>query len=383
MRIFLVLICSFALVCTVRGDAEKKPTSQPSQRSATHGGHAPSGDRGSQGTRPSQHGEGSKHAAPGGPKHPAPEPANNAAPQATKQVVPGGAPSSGAVPAVQAQPSQRVREPAATIPVQPAAPPRPRTQKEINEDYAHGRGFPSFDQYQNWKQTGRIEGPSGVVRPWHAQHFDVAAAPDPTIEGVKFQGTGHIEGSEAWSGKKYAAFRDYHHEWHDKDWWEHPRPNDLAPSPSAKPSPSPKASGSPKPTASTRPSATARPTTSPTPSASPTASPTPTPSPSPTLFLVSGGWYFRNGCYWYPAWGYDPNYTYYPYDGPIYSCVWPPDQTIANVQARLTELGYYYGPINGLLSPATRAAVANYQYDRGLYITSAIDEATIESLGIA
>src|SRR5438552_11521601 len=205
MRIFLVLICSFALVCTVRGDAEKKPTSQPSQRSATHGKHAPSGDRGSQGTRPSQQGEGSKHPAQGGPKHPAPEAPKNAATQAPKQVVPGGAPSSGAVPAGQSRPPEGARGPAGTVPVQPAAPPAPRTQKEANEDYSHSQGFRNFEQYQKWKETGRMEGTSGVVRPWHVQHFDLPAKPNPTIEGVKFQGDGHIVGSEAWTGEKYAA----------------------------------------------------------------------------------------------------------------------------------------------------------------------------------
>jgi len=60
-----------------------------------------------------------------------------------------------------------------------------------------------------------------------------------------------------------------------------------------------------------------------------------------------------------------------------------PDQVVANVQAALQELGYYQGPINGLLDPATGAALANYQRDNGLNITSAIDEPTLAALGIA
>src|SRR5438046_616823 len=179
-----------------------------------------------QGTNASHHAQAPKRTVPEAPKNAAPGGPNNAAPQGPEHVVPGGATSSRGVPALQGHPSQGVRGPATTVPVQPAPPPKPRTQKEINDDYAHGQGFRNFDQYRNWKQTGRMEGTSGVVRPWHAQHFEVAAAPDPTIEGVQFQGTGHIEGSEAWTGKKYAAFRDYHHEWHDKDWWENHRPND-------------------------------------------------------------------------------------------------------------------------------------------------------------
>jgi len=45
--------------------------------------------------------------------------------------------------------------------------------------------------------------------------------------------------------------------------------------------------------------------------------------------------------------------------------------------------GYYQGDLDGLLGPLTRAAIANYQRDRGLYMTSAIDRPTLESLGMA
>ncbi len=34
---------------------------------------------------------------------------------------------------------------------------------------------------------------------------------------------------------------------------------------------------------------------------------------------------------------------------------------------RYKQLGYYDGPINGLLEPATQDAIANYQRDHGLY----------------
>ena len=54
-----------------------------------------------------------------------------------------------------------------------------------------------------------------------------------------------------------------------------------------------------------------------------------------------------------------------------------------NVQAALQALGDYHGPIDGLLSLATREALANYQRDQGLYATSAIDEATLAALGMA
>ena len=102
-----------------------------------------------------------------------------------------------------------------------------------------------------------------------------------------------------------------------------------------------------------------------------------------TIVFVSGGYYFLDGSYWYPAWGYDPLYNYYDYDGPVYTYGnLLPDQVIANVQVALQDAGYYFGEITGSLSVETRAAIANYQRDQGLLITGAIDEPTIESLGL-
>jgi hypothetical protein len=102
-----------------------------------------------------------------------------------------------------------------------------------------------------------------------------------------------------------------------------------------------------------------------------------------TIVFVTGGYYFLDAGYWYPAWGYDPLYSYYDYDGPIYTYGnLLPDQVIANVQAALQDAGYYFGAVTGSLSVETRAALANYQRDYGLIITGAIDGPTVESLGL-
>jgi hypothetical protein len=102
-----------------------------------------------------------------------------------------------------------------------------------------------------------------------------------------------------------------------------------------------------------------------------------------TIVFVSGGYYFLDAGYWYPAWGYDPSYNYYDQDGPIYTYGnLLPDQVIANVQVVLQDAGYYFGPITGSLNVETRAALANFQRDQGLLITGAIDQPTIESLGL-
>jgi hypothetical protein len=102
-----------------------------------------------------------------------------------------------------------------------------------------------------------------------------------------------------------------------------------------------------------------------------------------TIVFVTTGYYFLDGSYWYPAYGYDPLQTYYDYDGPIYTYSnLLPDEVIANVQTALQDAGYYYGPITGSLSVDTRAAIANFQRDYGLQITGAIDEPTVEALGL-
>ena len=101
------------------------------------------------------------------------------------------------------------------------------------------------------------------------------------------------------------------------------------------------------------------------------------------IIFVSGGWWYWNTGYWYPAWGYAP-YAYYPYDGPIYTgyADLTPDRVVINVQIQLQRDGYYYGSIDGILGPQTRQALAAFQADNGLAITSAIDEPTIATLGL-
>jgi Putative peptidoglycan binding domain len=135
--------------------------------------------------------------------------------------------------------------------------------------------------------------------------------------------------SDAFAGRKYWAFRNYQHQWHDSGWWHHHCDRIVF----------------------------------------------------VTVYSQPFPFYFDAG-YWYPAWGYYPD-SYYPYDGPIYGYNdLPPDEVIANVQRQLYNEGYYDGPIDGILGADTRAAIADYQADHGLAVTAAIDEPTVESLGL-
>jgi putative peptidoglycan binding protein len=100
--------------------------------------------------------------------------------------------------------------------------------------------------------------------------------------------------------------------------------------------------------------------------------------------LFGGGYYFWDNNYWYPAYGYDPAYSRYTYDEPIYGYNnYDPGQVISNVQIQLQNEGYYDGEVDGQIGPMTREALARYQADHGLYVTRAIDEPTLEALGLS
>jgi hypothetical protein len=176
------------------------------------------------------------------------------------------------------------------------------------------------------KLTGTGKG-TGAGKPFKAQHFNLATKTTPTkFAAVNFQQGRHIEGSQNWQGSNYTVFRNYSSQWHDQDWWRGHYNNRVV--------------------------------------------------------FVYGGWYAWNAGYWIPAWGYAPN-AYYAYDGPIYGYNnLPPDQVIANVQTALQQQGYYQGEVDGLLGPQTRSAVADYQRANGLAKTAAIDQPTLESLGM-
>jgi Putative peptidoglycan binding domain len=160
------------------------------------------------------------------------------------------------------------------------------------------------------------------------QHANFRAQPKPQqVPPVTFNQNRRIERSEQWQGQQYEVFRSYRPEWRDAGWYHSHYPN---------------------------------------------------------VTLIAGGYYFFNNGYWFPAWGYNPSAQYYAYDGPIYvgHRAEPPDKVIADVQAVLQEMGYYRGEVDGLLGPLTREALAAYQADNGLTTTAAIDQPTLDSLGM-
>jgi Putative peptidoglycan binding domain len=160
------------------------------------------------------------------------------------------------------------------------------------------------------------------------KHFDLAVNKVNTkYKTVNFNANYRLAGAQNWRGSQYVVFRNYRPQWHDQGWWR---------------------------------------------------------SHHNHIVFIFGGWYFWDNYYWYPAWGYAPDSVYY-YDGPIYasSPEEDPGQVVANVQSALQEQGYYQGEIDGVLGPQTRAALAEYQSAQGLEPTGAVDEPTLETLGMA
>ena len=162
-----------------------------------------------------------------------------------------------------------------------------------------------------------------------SQVANFKAQPKPQqVPSVTFNQNHRIEGSDRWQGQQYQVFRSYQPQWHDQEWY-HSHYNNVV--------------------------------------------------------LIGGGYYFFNNGYWFPAWGYSASAQYYPYDGPIYAGhgAEPPDKVIAQTQDLLQQMGYYKGEVDGLLGPLTRDALTAYQADQGLPQTAAIDEPTLDSLGLA
>ncbi|MFL6569827.1 MAG: peptidoglycan-binding protein [Chthoniobacterales bacterium] len=101
------------------------------------------------------------------------------------------------------------------------------------------------------------------------------------------------------------------------------------------------------------------------------------------IVLVGGGYWGWYDGWWYPAWGYDPYYSDYDSDEPIYGYDGlPPDEAVANVQSELQRLGYYHGSIDGVLGAETHEALQRYQSDQGIEVTGAIDPNTVRALRI-
>jgi len=115
------------------------------------------------------------------------------------------------------------------------------------------------------------------------------------------------------------------------------------------------------------------------------------------------GYYYGGSGYpyygYYSGWpsasyGYYPytNYGSYPYSyyggySGSYSYYQPgylnDDATVAAVQRRLGELGYYHGSVDGVIGPQTRAAIAGFESTHGMVVDGVITTRLLDRIGLA
>ena len=79
----------------------------------------------------------------------------------------------------------------------------------------------------------------------------------------------------------------------------------------------------------------------------------------------------------YPYRGYNNYYSYYT---PTYGYN---ASTVAAVQRRLGQLGYYHGVVDGDIGPQTRAAIAAFESRNGLAVDGTISRPLLDELGLA
>ena len=201
-------------------------------------------------------------------------------------------------------------------------------QAAVDQPAGNGGGAKLKGAGNGAKGNGKKLDPN-ALQAIKAQHDGFHAKPNPAkIPAIAFNKNFHFVGSNQWQGPEYLVFQQYHPEMHDQAYYQSTYGGNIQ--------------------------------------------------------MFGGGAYYWNNGYWFPAWGYDNSYAYYPYDGPIYvgrSAI-PVDRMIADVQATLQQLGYYQGEVDGLLGPLTRHALAAYQSDNGLYTTATMDEPTLRALGL-
>lgn len=60
-----------------------------------------------------------------------------------------------------------------------------------------------------------------------------------------------------------------------------------------------------------------------------------------------------------------------------------PNATVREAQRVLRELGYYAGPVDGIVGPEDRTAVRKFQGAKGLHLSGNLDPGTVAALGLA
>ena len=117
-----------------------------------------------------------------------------------------------------------------------------------------------------------------------------------------------------------------------------------------------------------------------------------------TQYYYGGGYPYGSSSVWpyvaasvapYVASSLSYPYSYYggyPYNNSYYgsaSGYGYAGSTVASVQRRLGEFGYYHGVVDGVIGPRTRSAIAAFESRNGLVVDGTISRPLLNRLGLA
>jgi hypothetical protein len=189
MRIFVVSICSLALVSVAVGAQKEEKKSQPKKQAQTaqHATHA------------------TGHPAGGG---------GAGAKKMTTAPSGGQKPKTGQTSTAEYHGQQGKKSQTSTATY------HGRKAKAANAGHVKGAGKPNQAKTATVSGQNAANGKFAHGKPFKPQHFNLAKQPNTAkAPPVKFQQGRRIAGSQNWQGRQYTVFRNYKSEWHDQNWW--------------------------------------------------------------------------------------------------------------------------------------------------------------------
>jgi hypothetical protein len=213
MRIFLVLICSFALASLALGAQQEKKKEQPKKKQAQSAQHATAPGGGPQKAKGSQ-----KVAKPGGHGTAVSQPSS------VSQKTAGGH-SAHKTKGAQQTVTHGGQAAGGAAGVQKTKKSKKSAQQVTTSSGQMGAGGAGVQKTK--KSKGSATNAAAVQakgKPFKPQHFNLASKSKPATSvapAVAFQQNRRIQGSQNWQGSNYQVFRNYRSEWHDRDWWRH------------------------------------------------------------------------------------------------------------------------------------------------------------------
>jgi len=209
MRIFVVSICSLALVSVAVGAQKEQKKAQP--KTAQHATHATGHPAGSGGAKKIP-------TVPSGGQKPKTSQTSTAVYHGQQ-----GKKTQTSTAAYHGQKAKTAQTSNAAYQAQKAKKNQTLNQAQTGEAARGGEVTRKgkATQATTATATGKTaKGKTAQVKPVKPQHFNLAKQPNTTkAPRVNFQQGRRITGSQNWQGQQYTVFRNYKSQWHDQNWW--------------------------------------------------------------------------------------------------------------------------------------------------------------------